>query len=80
MSEPKTKLTVPQVKTDTETEAVIKRDLKEGKERKEKVEEENKREPSEAVIRLQSILLSDLFRLLNRQSRSTKTKDETIIR
>lgn len=47
-------------------------------EEEEKGEEEENQ--SETVIRLQSALLSDLFRILNRQSGSTKTKDETIIR
>ena len=46
--------------------------------RKRKGEEEENQ--NETVIRLQSILLCDLFRILNRESRSTKTKDETIIR
>lgn len=79
MSGPKTKLTSTQdAQTDTERDKKAKRQKTQKQGEKEKGEEEENQ--SETVIRLQSILLSDLFRILNRESRSTKTKDETIIR
>lgn len=62
---------------DTETN---KRDKKAEKQGETMRERKGKRGESETVIRLQSLLLSDLFRILNRLSRSIKTKDETIIR
>lgn len=70
---PKTKLTPTQG---------TQREIKRQKDKRDRNSEEKEKEKnqSETVIRLQSILLSDLFRILNRGSRSTKTKDETIIR
>lgn len=64
-----------------DTRADIERDKKTEKRQKqgEKGKGEEEENQSETVIRLQSIFVSDLFRILNRESRSTKTKDETTL-
>lgn len=49
---------------------------KEEPKRRKREEEENQ---SETGISLQSIFVSELFRISNQESRSTKTKDETIL-
>lgn len=77
------KQSLPPVKTHRPTQREIKKARRDKRARdKERKKKGGRSEEiqSETVIRLQSVLLSDLFRILNRESRSTKTKDETIIR
>lgn len=78
MSGPKTKLTsTPDIQINTEEDKKAKKRETDTRRKRKGKEAENQ---SETVIRLQSFLLSDLFRILNQESRATKTKHETIIR